>query len=79
MITDSWDGIEQFLEPDREVLVAANGDQVAELLAQLTPDDARRIAAAARARILAHHTYERRARQVDELLDAMTHKGEAAA
>jgi spore maturation protein CgeB len=79
MITDSWDGIEQFLEPDREVLVAADGDQVAELLAQLTPDDARRIAAAARVRILAHHTYERRARQVNDLLDAMTHKGEAAA
>jgi spore maturation protein CgeB len=79
VITDAWGGIEQFLEPDREVLVAADGEQVAELLAQLTPDDAGRIAAAARARILAHHTYEHRARQVDELLDAMTHKGEAAA
>jgi spore maturation protein CgeB len=79
VITDAWDGIEQFLEPDREVLVAADGDQVAELVAQLTPDDARRIAAAARARVFAHHTYERRARQVHELLDAMTRKGEAAA
>src|SRR5262249_42957550 len=79
VITDSWDGIEQFLEPDREVLVAADGDQVAELLAQLTPDDPRGMAAAARVRILAHHTYERRARQVNDLLDAMTHEGEAAA
>lgn len=79
VITDAWDGIEQFLEPDREVLVAADGEQVAELLAQLTPDDATRIATAARARILAHHTYEHRARQVDQLLDAMTHEGEAAA
>jgi spore maturation protein CgeB len=79
VITDAWDGIEQFLEPEREVLVAADGEQVAELLAQLAPDDAQRIAAAARARVLAHHTYERRARQVNELLDAMTQKGEAAA
>jgi len=79
LITDAWDGIEQFLEPGREVLVAADGEEVAELLAQLGPDDARRIAAAARARILAHHTYERRAHEVDELLDATTRKGEAAA
>ncbi len=79
LITDAWQGIEQFLEPGREVLVATDGEQVAALLAQLTPDDARRIGAAARARILAHHTYEHRARQVHELLGAMTEKGEAAA
>jgi spore maturation protein CgeB len=79
LITDAWDGIDEFLEPDREVLVAADGEEVAELLAQLTPEDARRIGAAARARILAHHTYERRALEVDGLLDATTRKGEAAA
>src|SRR5712692_9194074 len=27
LITDAWDGIEQFLEPDREVLVAADGER----------------------------------------------------
>jgi spore maturation protein CgeB len=68
LITDAWDGIEQFLEPGREVLVAADGGEVAELVAQLTPDDARHIASAARRRVLAHHTYERRALQVDALL-----------
>ena len=30
-------------------------------------------------RVLAHHTYERRAREVDALLEGMTQKGEAAA
>jgi spore maturation protein CgeB len=79
LITDAWDGIDEFLEPDREVLVAAGGEEVAELLARLTPDDARRIGAAARARILARHTYDRRALEVDELLDATTRKREAAA
>jgi spore maturation protein CgeB len=79
-ITDgAWEGIAQFLEPDREVLVAADGEEVAELVANLTPDDARQIAAAARSRVLAHHTYERRAREVDALLDGMTQRDEAAA
>jgi spore maturation protein CgeB len=32
LITDAWEGIEMFLEPDREVLVAANGSEVAEHL-----------------------------------------------
>jgi spore maturation protein CgeB len=79
LITDAWEGIAQFLEPDREVLVAADGEEVAELVANLTPDDARQIAAAARSRILAHHTYERRARAVNALLEGMTQKDEAAA
>ena len=78
LITDAWEGIAQFLEPDREVLVAANGDEVARFVAALTPADARRIAAAAQARVLAHHTYAQRARQVDALLNATTFKGEAA-
>jgi spore maturation protein CgeB len=79
LITEAWEGIAQFLEPDREVLVAVDGEEVAELVANLTPDDARQIAAAARLRILAHHTYERRARAVEALLEGMTQKDEAAA
>lgn len=79
LISDAWEGIAQFLEPNREVLVATDGEEVAELIANLTPDDARQIAGAARARVLAHHTYERRARKLDALLEGMTQKGEAAA
>jgi spore maturation protein CgeB len=78
LITDAWAGIELFLEPEREVLLADRGDAVAEMLMRLTPRDAGRIAAAARTRILAHHTYAHRARQVIRLLDAMATKGEAA-
>ena len=60
IITDAWEGISQFFEPGREILVAPNGPAVAEILARLTPRDARRIGEAARARALAEHTYERR-------------------
>jgi spore maturation protein CgeB len=78
IITDAWDGIERFLEPGREVLVAVGGDEVADSLARLTPDGALKIGAAARKQILAHHTYAHRARQLNELLSDTTLSGEAA-
>jgi spore maturation protein CgeB len=68
LVSDAWAGIEEFLEPGREVLVAESGDDVADALASLTPERARAIGAAARRRILAEHTYDHRAAQVEELL-----------
>lgn len=69
LITDRWEGIECFLEPDQEVLVAASGDDVVKHLAGLCPEQARRIGAAAQRRVLAEHTYDRRANQVEQILD----------
>lgn len=78
LITDAWDGLDQFLTPDEEVLVARDGADVAAHLRDLTPDRARRIGAAARARILAGHTYDRRAELLNQLLqDAMARKRQA--
>lgn len=68
LITDAWEGIELFLEPDTEVLVARDGADVAEHLRQLTPTRARAIGDAARTRILAGHTYAQRAVILDALL-----------
>jgi spore maturation protein CgeB len=68
VITDAWEGIEQFLEPGEEVLVARDGAQVSELLSELGPVRARRIGRAARARVLSTHTYMERAAQVEALL-----------
>ena len=68
VITDAWEGIEQFLEPGEEVLVAHDGAQVAELLGELDPRRAREIGAAALQRVLAAHTYSLRAAQVEALL-----------
>jgi len=67
LITDAWEGIEQFLAPDREVLVARDGQDVADHLAALTPERAEAIGRAALARVLAEHTYDLRAEQVDAL------------
>jgi spore maturation protein CgeB len=68
LITDAWQGIELFLEPDEQVLVATSGAEVAAHLAALTPERARSIGEAARRRVLAEHTYEHRAEQVDDVL-----------
>jgi spore maturation protein CgeB len=71
LITDAWEGVEQFLEPDREILVARDGAEVCRQLASLTPQRAREIGARARARVLRDHTYDRRAEQLQELLLAV--------
>jgi spore maturation protein CgeB len=71
LITDAWEGIELFLTPDAEVLVARDGQDVAEHVQSLTEERARAIGEAARARILAEHTYDRRGVQVDAMLRDM--------
>ena len=68
LITDAWEGVELFLAPDREILVARDGQDVVEHLAALTPERASAIGAAALARVRAEHTYAQRAVEVDRLL-----------
>ncbi len=70
LITDAWEGIEQFLIPDEEVLVARDGQDVAEHLAALTPERAQAIGQAALRRVLAEHTYDLRGAEVDALFRA---------
>jgi spore maturation protein CgeB len=71
LITDAWEGIEQFLQPDSEVLVARDGQDVAEHLAALTQERAHAIGQAALTRVLSEHTYDRRAVEVDRVLDGL--------
>lgn len=78
LITDRWNGIERFLEPGSEVLVASNGEEVASHLEALSEQRARSIADRARKRVLAHHTYAQRAIQVHQLLDGTRANSEAA-
>jgi spore maturation protein CgeB len=68
LITDDWEGIELFLEPEHEILVARSGAEVAALLEQLSSDRAGQIGIAAFKRVTAEHTYAHRARQVDAIL-----------
>jgi spore maturation protein CgeB len=78
LITDAWEGIEQFLQPDEEVLVARDGQDVADHVAALTPERARAIGQAALRRILAEHTYAHRGAQVDAIFRHFVGKSPSA-
>ncbi len=68
LITDAWAGIEEFLEPGSEILVAPDGAGVAAHLDSLSPAAASAIGRAARRRVLAAHTYRHRAELLETVL-----------
>jgi spore maturation protein CgeB len=72
LITDAWEGLETFFEPEQEVLVARSGDEVAEQVRALETARARAIGQAAFRRVLAEHTYAHRAAQLDAVLAGCT-------
>ena len=65
IISDVWDGIEDVLEPGREIMLARTAEDV---LGYLASKDAMAAGQAARARFLAAHTAKHRARQLEEML-----------
>ena len=68
IITDYWEGIDHFLEPEREILVARDGNDVAAWMRRLTPERALGIGTAAYRRVLGEHTYSHRAAEVERVL-----------
>jgi spore maturation protein CgeB len=68
LISDDWPGLCDFLSCGREVLPARDGQDVAAHVSALDPTRARAIGDAAEVRVLADHTYEQRARQLDDVL-----------
>lgn len=68
IITDAWEGVSAFFEPESEILVARDGKDVAEHLRTLTPQRAAVIGRAAMVRALSDHTYQRRAEEVNRIL-----------
>lgn len=74
LITDAWEGIGLFLDPGTEVLVARDGQDVADLLGRLTAAEAEAIGAAARRRVLAQHCYSHRAAEVVALVRGLARR-----
>ena len=62
MISDRWPGLDQLFTPDHEILLA---DATADVLAALDRPDLAAIGQAARARVLAEHTAQVRAAQLE--------------
>ena len=72
IVTDAWEGIELFLEPGREVLVAdgRRGSCRRSCARCRRPRRARDRAGGAARRVLAEHTYAHRAAQLEAVLEA---------
>ena len=68
LICDAWQGLELFLEPEKEVVRVESGAEVAAVLPSLTASKARRMGERARRHLLSEHTYEHRAIAVKRLL-----------
>jgi spore maturation protein CgeB len=67
VITDSWNGLDEFFAPGTELIVARSTDDVLAAL-DMPPADLARIGAAARERALAAHTARHRAVELEQLL-----------
>ena len=70
VISDAWEGLGHFFRPGSEILVAESPRAVVDLVLRLTPEEARTIGTAARARVLAEHTPERRAEELETYVQA---------
>lgn len=68
IITDYWVGIDYFFEPAKEILVANSGEEVKQILSNLTEEKANEIGKAALKKVLAKHTYAHRAAELDKIL-----------
>jgi spore maturation protein CgeB len=69
-VSDRWEGLDHFFRPGAELLVAESPEEVVELVRSVSPEEARAIGTAARARVLAEHTPARRVEQLESYLGA---------
>jgi spore maturation protein CgeB len=69
LLTDFWEGIDQFFEPEKEILVAQTGDDVAQILDRTSGEQATEIGRHALRRALAQHTYAHRADQFEQVFE----------
>lgn len=65
IITDAWDGIPTFFEPDEEILVANTAEDIVRHLHSTSQQRAHNIGRAARRRVVREHTYDARAAELD--------------
>lgn len=70
IISDRWPGIEQFFEPGAEIALPGSTEEVRQLITDTHADDRRAMGAALRRRIVAEHSAERRAEQLESLVMA---------
>jgi spore maturation protein CgeB len=68
IISDVWEGLDTVFAPGREIILAEAPETVLRALRELPDSERQALAAAGRARILAAHTAEHRAEELEALL-----------
>ena len=66
IISDWWEGLDTVFTPGSEILLSGNADDTLRFLRDIPDSERLQIGAAARERILAEHTPESRAIQLEE-------------
>ena len=77
ILSDGWNGLEHFFVPGRELLRVDSADDVLAALS-LTDAELRRVAAAARSKVLERHTAERRVEELEGLCERIFARNEPA-
>jgi spore maturation protein CgeB len=72
IISDSWDGLDTLLSPDRDILLADDAQDVLRALRRTSDAQRAALGAAGRRRILKAHTAEHRAEELEGLLLAVS-------
>lgn len=70
VISNAWEGLDHFLTPQREVLVANSTADVLRFL-EISDQELLRIGLAGHERVLAEHTYYERARELVDVLNSL--------
>lgn len=65
MISDRWEGLDDFFSPREEIFMAESAAEVVALLRDLPNDEGRRVGERARQRVLAQHTAAHRAAELE--------------
>ena len=78
ILSDDWEGLDAFFAPGEEILVAHDAVEAVAAV-DLGDGELRRVAEAAQARVLAEHTSDRRARELERLLEATSVRPDALA
>lgn len=73
IVSDTWPGIEEVLEPGREVMIARSSEDVVRVLCDIDTQAAERMARGARERVASAHSSERRAQELITYLNEVRH------
>lgn len=70
IVSDCWEGLSDFLTPGKEILLPKSATEAADILLSCSDGERKMIGENARARILAEHTSEHRAREFEQVVES---------